>query len=136
MGIDGINLSLADIAVSGMRAQKLKMNVVGSNIANARTTRTATGEPYRRKTVVMSSLLDGLSGVEVLEVAEDMSTKFRMVLDSGHPDANADGYVSMPNIELPTEMMHMVDASRAYQANAAILKRYQDNMNITLELLR
>jgi len=65
-----------------------------------------------------------------------MKTAFKRVLEPGHPEADADGYVAMPNVELPMEMMHMAAASRAYQANAAVLKRYQEMIDITLELLR
>ncbi len=135
MGINGIN-SVVDIAVSGLRASALKMEVGASNIANANTTRTETGEPYRRKTVVLSTLLSELQGVNVVGVTQDHSTDFNKVLLRGHPDADADGYVLMPNVDLPLEMTRMITASRAYQANAVILKRYQDSMDITLELLR
>jgi flagellar basal-body rod protein FlgC len=65
-----------------------------------------------------------------------MRGEFKRVLQPGHPDADANGYVAMPNIDLPVEMMHMVAATRAYEANAAVLKRYQDGVDITLELLR
>jgi len=135
MSTDAIN-STVDIAVSGLRAQATRMNVVASNIANANTSRTETGRPYRRQTLVLSSLAEELGGVEVLEVAPDLTSEFKRVFQPGHPDADADGYVMMPNVDLPVEMMQMVAASRAYQANAAILKRYQEMVNITIELLR
>jgi flagellar basal-body rod protein FlgC len=135
MGVNGI-YNPVDIAVSGLRAQSARLRVISSNIANAFTSRTPSGEPYRRQSVVLSTLLDELAGVEVLQVVPDMSTDFKRVLEPGHPDADANGYVLMPNVEVPTEMMHMVTAARAYQANAAVLKRYQELMDITLELLR
>jgi len=135
MSTDAIN-STVDIAVSGLRAQATRMNVVASNIANANTSRTETGRPYRRQTLVLSSLAEELGGVEVLEMAPDLTSEFKRVFQPGHPDADADGYVMMPNVDLPVEMMQMVAASRAYQANAAILKRYQEMVNITIELLR
>ena len=135
MSTDGLNSSV-DIVVSGLRAQATRMNVLASNIANANTTRTETGEPYRRKAVVFSTLMDELQGVDLVEIAPDMTTDFKRIFEPGHPEADSDGYVTMPNVDLPVEMMQMVAASRAYHANAAMLKRYQDMMDITIELLR
>ena len=135
MGTDGIG-STIDIAVSGLRAQATKMDIVAANIANVNTSRTDTDEPYRRRMVVFSTLLDGLKGVEVLQIAPDMEPEFNSDHQPGHPDADGDGFVAMPNIDLPTEMIEMVTASRAYGANAAMLKRYQESMEVTLELLR
>ncbi|MBL7139342.1 MAG: flagellar basal body rod protein FlgC [Planctomycetes bacterium] len=126
---------MVDIAVSGMRAQSLRLNLIAGNIANAETTRTAGGEPYRRRDVVLRAAGDEPGGVTVLSIARDMSS-FRQVLMPGHPDADAEGFVQMPNVDLPVEMMNMVAASRAYQANVAILKRYQDMVETTVELLR
>ena len=126
----------ADIAVSGLRAQSLRINVISTNIANASTTRTAAGEPYRRRDVVLGSATDALGGVDIVRVAADMQTGFKRVYQPGHPDADKDGFVLMPNVDLPVEMMHLVAASRAYQANAAVLKRHQEIVNVTLELLR
>ncbi|MFP4107322.1 MAG: flagellar basal body rod protein FlgC, partial [Phycisphaerae bacterium] len=77
-----------------------------------------------------------LQGVTIEQVIGDMSTDFKKVHMPGHPDADEDGMVAMPNVDLPVEMMNMVTASRAYQANAAVLKRYQDSVDTTLELLR
>ena len=135
MDIQPVN-STVDIAVSGLRAQALRMNVVAANIANASTTRAEGGLPYRRKSVVLSTLFDQLSGVEIVEVASDIETDFKRLYQPGHPDADSDGFVSMPNVDLPQEMIHMVEATRAYQANAAVLKRYQESIDVALELLR
>ena len=135
MGVDGMS-STIDIAVSGLRAQGLRMNTVASNIANANTSRTDTGEPYRRREVILSTIMEQLSGADVVEVAQDFSSDFKSLHQPGHPDANPDGYVLMPNVDVPLEMMHLVTASRAYQANAAVLKRYQESINVALELLR
>ena len=123
-----------DIAVSALRAQSLRMNVIAGNIANVNTSRTPSGEPYRKKEVVLST--DGISGVTIGDIGTDMATQFKQLYQPGHPDANGEGYVRMPNIDLPVEMMKMVAASRAYQASAATMKRYQDMVNTTLELLR
>jgi len=135
MGVSGRD-STVDIAVSGLRAQATRMNVVAGNIANANTSRTRSGQPYRRQSVVFSSLVDGVGGVKVAEVAPDFSTDFKRLYQPGHPGADSEGYVLMPNVDLPVEMMQMVVASRAYQANAAMLKRYQNMVDLTLELLR
>ncbi len=124
-----------DIAVSGMRAQGKHMEVVSSNIANARTTDTGQGQPYRRLETIFRTQGEGASGVQVDDVVEDMSALQR-VYDPGHPQADASGYLTMPNVHLPMEMMSLTLASRAYQANAAILRRYQKMVEITLELLR
>jgi len=112
------------------------MDIIANNIANAQTSRTETGQPYRRKELVVSTDDDLLAGVRIEDVVSDKDSPFRHVLMPGHPDADDQGYVEMPNVSLPREMIDMVTASRAYQANAAILKRYQRNVDVTLELLR
>ena len=124
-----------DIAVSGLRAQNKQMEIISSNIANARTTDAGKGEPYRRLEAVFKTQKDEISGVEVGRIEKDMSD-FDSVLDPGNPKADKNGYVQMPNVSLPVEMMNMSLATRTYQANAAILKRYQQMVETTLELLR
>ena len=126
----------ADIAASGLRAQSARVSVISANIANADTLRTASGEPYRRREVVLSTDDDGLSGVRGITVAVDRATDFKRVHQPDHPDADADGFVRMPNVDIPMEMIRLVAASRAYQANAAVLKRYGDLVDVSLELLR
>ncbi len=134
MGVDNIS-PMVDIAVSGLRAQSLRLNLISANIANAETTRTQTGQAYRRQDVVLRTTPQDLGGVRIVRVAQD-SSALRSVLMPGHPDADANGYVQMPNVQLPVEMMNLVFASRAYQANVAVLKRYQDMVEATIELLR
>ncbi len=124
-----------DIAVSGMRAQGTQMEIVSSNIANARTMDNGQGQPYRRLEMILRSENEGISGVAVDNIVEDTSALQR-ILDPGNPMADAAGYVTMPNVQLPVEMMNLSIASRAYQANAAILRRYQKMVETTLELLR
>ena len=133
MSVDKIS-SPVDIAVSGLRAESLRMKVIANNIANSQTTRTEQGQPYRRQEVVLSTSGSDLSGVRIEEVLSDPSD-FKKVYRPG-PDADADGYVRMPNVDLPNEIARMVMASRAYQANAAVLKRYQEAANQALELLK
>ena len=126
-----------DIAVSGLRAQAMRMNVIANNIANAQTTDVGDGTPYRRKVVSLTTSDDALSGVDVLGVESDLASEIKRVHKGvGYPGADANGYVNMPNVSVPVEMMNMVTATRAYQASAAVLKRYQDMTDVTLELLR
>jgi flagellar basal-body rod protein FlgC len=124
-----------DIAVSGLRAQNKQMEVISSNIANARTADAGKGEPYRRLEAILKTDKDDISGVQVGQIAKDMS-EFERVLDPGNPEADENGYVQMPNVSLPIEMMNLSLATRTYQANAAVLRRYQQMVDTTLELLR
>ena len=127
-----------DIAVSGLKAQNRSIEVISSNVANSRTLDAGNGQPYRRVQAILkadNSNGDGIGGVNLEEILPDKSN-FLRTLDPGNPMADAQGYVSMPNIDVPTEMMNLNIASRAYQANAAVLKRYQTMVDVSLELLR
>jgi len=124
-----------DIAISGMRAQHKQMEVISSNVANYRTTDAGKGEPYRRLEAIFKADGDGIGGVSLDEIVKDMSD-FHRILDPGNPNADEQGYVLMPNVSLPKEMINLNIAMRAYQANAAILKRYQAMVETALELLR
>ncbi len=124
-----------DIAISGLRAGSKRMEVISSNVANAQSTDNGNGEPYRRLEAIFKADGDGLGGVILDEVAADMSD-FQRLLKPGHPHADEEGYVTMPNVKVPVEMMNLNAAARAYQANAAVLKRYQQMVETTLELLR
>jgi flagellar basal-body rod protein FlgC len=135
MGVHGVSNPI-DIAVSGLRSESARMKVIAGNIANSSTTRTPSGEPYRRQEVILSTSDDALGGVKIEDVASDMLTAFKRVHQPGHPDADADGFVRMPNVDLPAEIISLMSASKAYQANAAVLKRYQEMVNVALELLR
>ena len=135
MGVHGVSKPI-DIAVSGLRSESARMKVIAGNIANSSTTRTPSGEPYRRQEVILSTSDDALGGVKIEDVASDMLTAFKRVHQPGHPDADADGFVRMPNVDLPAEIISLMSASKAYQANAAVLKRYQEMVNVALELLR
>ena len=123
-----------DIAISGLRAQGKQIEVISSNVANAQTTNAGNGEPYRRLEAAFKA--DGdMGGVKLDKILTD-SNEFLKVLDPGNPLADEDGYVAMPNVNLPVEMMNLTIATKAYQANAAVLKRYQQMVQTTLELLR
>jgi flagellar basal-body rod protein FlgC len=124
-----------DIAVSGMRAHAKHMEVISSNIANSRTADAGQGQPYRRLEAIFQAQGEGPSGVAIEDVVPDNSALQR-IYDPGNPKADTSGYVTMPNVRLPVEMMNLNVASRAYQASAAVLKRYQRMVETTLELLR
>lgn len=124
-----------NINASGMTAQRYRMDVISENVANASTTRTEDGTPYRKKVVtfaekggqtsfgrVLGKVASGYGysgqGVKVDGVYEDMETELHMVYDPSHPDADENGYVSYPNVNIITEMTNLIDASRAYEANS------------------
>jgi flagellar basal-body rod protein FlgC len=132
-----------EISASGLTAERLRMDVVAENLANAQTTRGADGEPYRRKEVVLqergggfgAALSQAMGGVEVAAVAED-PTPLKRIYDPGHPDADAQGYVAMPNVDTVTEMVDLIGASRAYEANVTAMQAAKQMFAKTLELLR
>jgi len=123
-----------NISASGMTAERYRMDIMAENLANAHTTRTEDGTPYRRKVVTFeerpqgtqtfSSFLGSASerirgqGVRVGKVMEDEWTQMTMVYDPSHPDADENGYVTYPNVNIITEMTNLIDASRAYEANS------------------
>ena len=125
--------SALEILTSGMRAERIRMNVSSSNLANAKTTRTAEGGPYRRQKVVFeavnaqqggfvpSQFENALKRVEVTGVEKD-ATAPRRVYDPGHPDADKTGYVSMPNVNMVEEMVTMMTAARTYEANLSAMR--------------
>jgi len=135
MRIESGAVGTIDIAISGLKASNRQMEVVGSNIANIQTTDAGNGQPYRRLIAEFKTDKNGPSGVEVSGIIKDMSD-FQRILNPGHPAADEDGYVAMPNVDWPTEMINLNLASRTYQANAAVLKRYQRMVDSSLELLR
>jgi flagellar basal-body rod protein FlgC len=119
------------VSASALRAERLRLDVIASNLANATTTRTAEGGPYRRRNVVfVSQAMEGdfetelqnmaeegmRRGVAVAEVVDDPAP-FRQVFEPSHPDANAEGYVSYPNVNPVAEMVDLMAATRAYEAN-------------------
>jgi len=124
-----------DIAISGLQAQNKSIAVISSNVANARTSNAGKGEPYRRLEAKFKTDKGQIGGVSLDKITEDMSD-FSPVLDPGSPDADKQGYVRMPNVDIATELINLDIATRTYQANAAVLKRYQQMMETSLELLR
>ncbi len=134
MSVDGI-FSGVDISTSGLKTQSKMMELISSNVANARTTDAGNGQPYRRLHAEVVSNGDEAGGVSIKDILADTSD-FRMVFDPGHPAADGNGYVSMPNVDIPVEMMNLSMTTRSYQANAATLRRYQQMVETALELLR
>lgn len=138
-----------DIGASGLTAQRLRMDTISQNIANVNTTRTEDGTPYRRKDVVFeertnpdsfssalssaSEKLYGGNGVRVTKIVED-STPFKKVFDPGNPEADADGYVSMPNVDVVTEMVNMISATRSYEANVTSINATKSMAMKALEI--
>ena len=114
--------NILDVAATGLSAQRIRMNVVSSNLANANTTRGENGEPYKRKNVVFEQILEGefKGGVKVKEIKEDDKPPI-LKYDPSHPDANEEGYVMMPNIHPVEEMVNMLESSRSYEANVTVL---------------
>jgi len=136
-----------DVAGSGLAAERLRMDVTAGNLANAQTTQGANGQPYRRREVVLQeasgqsfgSLLarasSPVNGVQVAGIVEDPSEP-RRVYDPGHPDADAQGYVTLPNVNPVTEMVDLISASRSYEANVTAMQTAKQLFSKTLELLR
>ena len=141
---DALNASAA-----GLSAQRLRMNLISGNLANAHTTRTEDGGPYRRKEPVfaaqaqnssfgqvLSSLqADNLPQVKVVDVVEDQSAPV-LKYDPSHPDADEKGYVAMPNINLMEEMVNLISATRSYEANVSAVKAAKEMALKALEIGR
>ena len=145
------------VSASALTAERLRMDVTAENLANAQSSRGVNGGPYRRKEVILSQgpaagqdfgsrlsfamASDGpagaapASGVEVAEITEDARPP-RMVYDPGHPDADARGYVAMPNVDSVTEMVDLISSSRSYEANVTAMQASKQMFVKTLELLR
>lgn len=135
----------ARISASGMSAERQRMEVVAHNIANANSTRSIEGGPYRRQQLVFEAAMDDraraqtvnhLGGVEVTGQASDTS-EMPLVYNPGHPDADPEtGLVMMPNVKLPNEMVDLITASRSYEANLKALTSFKTMVEQTLRLLR
>lgn len=142
-----------DISASGLTAQRLRLDIIANNLANAETTRTETGAPYRRQVPVFearrasesfSAIFDQLTeqserfdggGVRVVGIQEDQSP-FRLRYDPGNPDADAQGYVRLPNVNVVTEMVDLISATRAYEANVTAINSAKTMISRALEIGR
>lgn len=143
-------LSGMDISASGLTAQRTRMDVITENISNIDTTRTEDGTPYTRKYVVLeerngnfaqilknksaaSAVDSATGGVRIAEIGEDTSD-YKLEYDPINPDANADGYVRKPNVDLNQEMVDLMEAYRSYEANVTAFGAYKDMAVKTLEI--
>ena len=142
-----------DISATALTAQRLRMDVISENIANASTTRTADGGPFRRKTVIFEEMgnsgrgsfrrrlenainrTQSGNGVRVSNIGEDQRPGTR-VFGPAHPDSDDDGYVTMPNVNVVEEMVNMISASRSYEANITAIGTTRSMMSRTLEISR
>jgi len=136
-----------NVSASAMSAERTRMNLISSNLANANATRTPEGGPYKRKDAVFAATplensfaraLDGAAGkevrqVEVQQIIEDQNPP-RMQYDPSHPDANPQGYVAMPNVNVIEEMADMISASRTYEANVTAAQAAKSMALKTLEI--
>jgi flagellar basal-body rod protein FlgC len=128
------------IAASGMAAERLRLDVTSANLANANTTRGVNGQPYQRQEVVLQaaggqSFDSVLQGVQVAGIVNDPSPG-RRVYDPCHPDADPQGYVTLPNVNSVTEMTDLITETRSYQANTQALQMAKSLYTKTLEVLR
>jgi flagellar basal-body rod protein FlgC len=142
-----------EVSATGLSAQRLAMDVIANNIANVNTTRTAEGGPFKRQLVVFAQKNEAAgaqsanplddsndpaaarAGVDVVGIVKDQSPD-KLIYDPSHPDADAQGYVHMPNIEVVKEMVDMMAASRAYEANVTAIQESRQMGTATLNLLR
>jgi flagellar basal-body rod protein FlgC len=132
------------VSGSGMSAERFRMEVIANNIANANSTRSANGGPFRRQDVVFAEVLGpamrangqpDLRGVQAVDVVED-PTELNRVYMPGHPDADAEGFVLMPNVQLPIEMVNLLTAARAYEANLRAMQTFRQMGEQALAIIR
>jgi flagellar basal-body rod protein FlgC len=131
--------NILDIGATGLTAQRTRMNTIAGNVLNINTTRNEQGElsPYRRRYVEFAAgdpKDPSQPGVRVAKIAEDQAP-FRKAFEPGSPDADADGYVSYPNVNLETEFVNMLEATRAYEANVTMMETTKAMINASLRLL-
>jgi flagellar basal-body rod protein FlgC len=137
--------SAISASASALGAERTRIEAAVSNLANAESTQSQNGQPYRRRDVILSAdpvnSFDAAlgrstaTGVKVARVVEDQS-EYRRRYEPGHPDADADGFVSLPNVDASTEMVDMIGAARAYQANLAAIGIIRDLISKALDLGR
>jgi flagellar basal-body rod protein FlgC len=134
--------STLGISGSALSAEQARMKAAAQNIANANTTRTPEGGPYRRRRVIFSTILEDAAGggampagVRVASIQKSTEPPIK-VHDPGHPDADKAGYVSMPDISIPREMIDMIAAARSYEANLAAIKNFKSMVNKALAIAK
>jgi flagellar basal-body rod protein FlgC len=136
--IDPLKIS-SKVAASGLEAQSMRMRIVSENLANAQSTGNTPGsDPYGRKVITFDSEVDRDTGVNFVKIdaIEADQEPFRLEHNPGHPAADANGYVKMPNVNMLTEMADMREAGRAYDANLQSIKQAREMISMTIDLLR
>lgn len=126
------------ISASGLSAERLRMDVIASNVANMKATRTENGGAYRRKVAVFEENYDnklGMLGVKTVSIEEDKSP-LRKVYEPEHPDADTQGYVEYPNVDILTEMTDLITVSRSYESNVDTLNAQKNMISKALEIGR
>ncbi len=126
------------ISASALTAERLRLDVISSNVANARTTRTEDGGPYKRKIAVFEENYDeklGMLGIKATEIIDD-KTPVKKLYEPNHPDADEEGYVEYPNVDLLVEMSDLIVASRAYESNVDTLNAQKNMISKALEIGR
>ncbi len=132
--------SALDISATGLYAERTRMDVIANNLANVNSTRTPGGGPFRRQMIILRGAEatdpNGLErlGVDVVGVVDDPSP-FPLVYNPGHPDADADGYVAMPNVNVVEEMVDMITAVRAYEANITAIDAGKNIIRRSLDII-
>lgn len=124
------------VSASGLTAERLRMDVISSNVANMNTTRTDEGGAYKRKVAVFKENYDkklGMLGVKAVQIEED-DADMRLEYDPTHPDANEEGYVEYPNVDILVEKTDLMTATRAYEANADALTAQKNMISKALEI--
>jgi flagellar basal-body rod protein FlgC len=127
-----------ETSVTGMAAQRIRIDISSSNLANVNSTRAENGQPYRRKVPVFQAVLDKESGIYQVRVAKVVPdpSPFKMRYDPKHPDAGPDGYVRLPNVDPLREMVDMMSAIRTYEANLTAFNTHKDMLIKSLELIK
>lgn len=132
-----MDLDLINTAASALLTERIRMNTIASNIANANTTRDANGDSnaYRRKVVNFQTILDNQNNVSGVQgVIEEDQSDLKMIFDPGHPDADQDGYVFYPNVSTEQEMVDMLSAKASYEANLKTIQVTKQMFNSALEI--
>jgi flagellar basal-body rod protein FlgC len=135
-----------DISASGLTAERVRMDIIANNIANANTTLSVNGEPYKRKSVVLASKTDTSfsmdlqeniknMGVEVVKIVDDAAPP-KLKYDPSDPNADADGFIRLPNVNVLNEMVDMISATRSYEANATAIESTKSMVKSAFEIIK
>ena len=135
-----------DVSASGLTAERVRMDIIANNIANANTTLSVNGEPYKRKSVILASKTDTSfsmdlqeniknMGVEVIKIVDDTAPP-KLKYDPSDPNADAGGFIRLPNVNVLNEMVDMISATRSYEANAAAIESTKSMVKTTFEIIK